>query len=214
MPQKFITIADEMLDAMEQAVQECETLEFAEMFRQFRMYQENRLKINKESRESKMAARKEGGGGAKRGASAKMTGVVKLIAVEGAENTFKVEKVSIPVAPKTPEPEPEEEEDISNNPEAIAAAVAEAAAARAASPKQSPKPKSARKPTKKEIREAEERADSKTGRTCDEIKADMLAKKPAPKKKNLKITKKPFGLTDVPAAESDADSDATLTDVE
>jgi hypothetical protein len=29
-----------------------------------------------------------------------------------------------------------------------------------------------KKPTKKELREAEERADSKTGRTCDEVQAD------------------------------------------
>jgi len=51
------------------------------VFQQFRLYQDNRLKINKESRESKMAARKEGGG-AKKG-SAKMSGVVRLIAIEG-----------------------------------------------------------------------------------------------------------------------------------
>lgn len=165
MPVIYNTITEEMLSAMEQAVQECETLEFASLFHQFRLYQDNRLKINKESRESKMAARKEGGGGAKRGASAKMTGVVKLVAIEGQENTFKVEKVSIPVAPKIAETEPEEEdadkifgtphrrftlkkaaepeeeeEDISNNPEALAAAVAEAAARAAA-----PKPKAERK---------------------------------------------------------------------
>jgi hypothetical protein len=129
------------------------------MFQQFRLYQDNRLKINKESRESKMAARKEGGGAKPK--SAKMTDHVRLIAVEGSENVFKVEKVSIPApAPvpaspaeedaeplsvvakrvlkrvgavarraKTPEPE-SEEEDISNNPEALAAAVAETAIAR------------------------------------------------------------------------------------
>jgi hypothetical protein len=33
--------------------------------------------------------------------------------------------------------------------------------------------KKAKKPTKKELREAEERADSKTGRTCAEVAADM-----------------------------------------
>jgi len=160
MPVIYNTITEEMLSAMEAAVQECETLEFASMFQQFRLYQDNRLKINKESRESKMAARKEGGG-AKKG-SGKMTGVVRLVAIEGEENVFKVEKVSIPAptpVPASPEeedaeplsavakrivkrgggavarraktPEPESEgEDISNNPEALAAAVAETAIAR------------------------------------------------------------------------------------
>ena len=160
MPVIYNTITEEMLSAMEAAVQECETLEFASMFQQFRLYQDNRLKINKESRESKMAARKEGGGAKSK--SGKMTGFVRLVAVEGGEeNVFKVEKVSIPApAPvpaspaeedaeplsvvakrvlkrvgavarraKTPEPE-SEEEDISNNPEALAAAVAETAIAR------------------------------------------------------------------------------------
>jgi len=179
MPVIYNTITEEMLSAMEAAVQECETLEFASMFQQFRLYQDNRLKINKESRESKMAARKEGGG-AKKG-SGKMTGVVRLVAIEGEENVFKVEKVSIPAptpVPANPEeedaeplsavakrivkrgggavarraktPEPESEgEDISNNPEALAAAVAETAIAReieAAQPSPAPKVKAPRKP--------------------------------------------------------------------
>lgn len=178
MPVIYNTITEEMLSAMEAAVQECETLEFASMFQQFRLYQDNRLKINKESRESKMAARKEGGGAKSK--TGKMTGVVRLVAVEGEENVFKVEKVSIPApAPvpaspeeedaeplsvvskrilkrvgaaarraKTPEPE-SEEEDISNNPEALAAAVAETAIAReveAAKPVPAPKVKAPRKP--------------------------------------------------------------------
>lgn len=230
MPSIYETIPAETLEAMELAITECEDKhicrweqEFITMFHQFRLYQINRLKINKESRESKMAARKEGGG-AKKG-SAKMTGVVKLVAIEGQENTYKVEKVSIPAPapapvapeeedaeplsavakrvekrlankPKTPEPEPEaeeEEEDISNNPEALAAAMAEAAE-RAATP--SPN----KRKTKKQQREEEERADSKTGRTLDEVAADALAARGGldhagfpvkPKaKRNLKITKK------------------------
>ena len=154
MPQKFLTIAPSTLAEMEAILKEnYEDEEMVEvLFANFRLYQENRLKINKDSRESKMEQRKEGGG-AKAPRSAKMTGVVKLVPVEGSENTFKVEKVSVPVPPKptNPEeedaeplsvvrkrvaakpktPEPEIEEDISNNPEALAAAVAEAAAARA-----------------------------------------------------------------------------------
>jgi hypothetical protein len=154
MPVKFTTITEESLVAMEEAIHdscEYEESEFASMFAQFRMYQENRLKINKDSRESKMAQRKEGGGGEGRSKSSKMTGVVKLVPIEGQENTFKVEKVSVP-AP-APKPQSEEEEDnaplvakpkpkftlkktaekevnLAENPEALAAAVAEAAAAR------------------------------------------------------------------------------------
>lgn len=91
MPVVYTTITEEMLDEMYNAVQECETLEFASMFKQFRLYQENRLKNNEKSKESKKEARKGDGTYAK-----KMKGVIKLIAIEGAENTFKVEKVSIP----------------------------------------------------------------------------------------------------------------------
>ena len=129
MPQKFLTIADSTLVAMEAILKEnYEDEEMVEvLFANFRLYQENRLKINKESRESKMEQRKEGGGAPKR--SAKMTGVVRLVAVEGEENVFKVEKVSVPA----PAPAPEaEEENLAENPEALAAAVAEAAATRAA----------------------------------------------------------------------------------
>jgi hypothetical protein len=190
MPVIYNTITEEMLSAMEAAVQDCETLEFASVFQQFRLYQDNRLKINKESRESKMAARKEGGG-AKKG-SGKMTGVVRLVAIEGEENVFKVEKVSIPApAPvpaspeeedaeplsavakrvlkrvvmrraKTPEPE-SEEEDISNNPEALAAAVAETAIAReveAAKPVPAPKVKAPRKPRAPAIKNAAKKSKS------------------------------------------------------
>lgn len=204
MPSIYETIPAETLEAMELAIEESEdkhigrwSQEFITMFHQFRLYQNNRLKINKESREGKMAARKEGGG-AKKG-SAKMTGVVKLVAIEGQENTYKVEKVSIPVPapapvapeeedaeplsavakrvekrlatkPKTPEPEPEaEEEDISNNPEALAAAMAEAAE-RAATP--SPNKRKTKKQQREEEEEAEQRADSKTGRTINEVAAD------------------------------------------
>ena len=111
MPQKFITISEETLASMEEAVRdtcEYEESEFASLFSQFRMYQENRLKINKDSRESKMAARKEGGEG--RSKSSKMTGVVKLVAIEGQENTFKVEKVSVPA------PKPQSAEEDNNAP--------------------------------------------------------------------------------------------------
>jgi hypothetical protein len=121
MPQKFTTIAPETIDRIEEIcdAENCGDEEFAaeiaSLFTQFRMYQENRLKINKDSRESKMAARKEAGGGEGRSKSAKMTGVVKLVAIEGQENTFKVEKVSIPApapAPKpAPKPQSAEEED-------------------------------------------------------------------------------------------------------
>jgi hypothetical protein len=226
MPQKFLTIAPSTLAEMEAILKEnYEDEEMVEvLFANFRLYQENRLKINKDSRESKMEQRKEGGG-AKAPRSAKMTGVVKLVPVEGSENTFKVEKVSVPVPPKptNPEeedaeplsvvrkrvvakpktPEPEIEEDISNNPEALAAAVAEAAAARATAtitPAQvvrkytkksaeggAAKPRlalkqgaQARKDAKKEQEEAEQRADSKTGRTLAEIHASMPQRKLPP----------------------------------
>lgn len=118
MPVKFNTIAESVIAQIEEIcdAENCGDAEMEEqiksLFSQFRMYQENRLKINKDSRESKKAARDaEGGGegGSKRSKSAKMTGVVKLVAIEGQENTFKVEKVSLP-AP-APKPQTEEEED-------------------------------------------------------------------------------------------------------
>lgn len=178
MPSIYETIPAETLEAMELAITESEDKhicrweqEFITMFHQFRLYQNSRLKINKESRESKMAARKEGGGGKK--GSAKMTGVVKLVAIEGQENTYKVEKVSIPVpvpvpAPAPVEPEPEEEEDISNNPEALAAAMAEAAE-RAATPVASPapKPKSKGKRNLKITKKNEEVAAAAAVEECD-----------------------------------------------
>lgn len=117
MPQKFTTIAPETIAKIEEIcdAENCGDEEFAaeiaSLFTQFRMYQENRLKINKDSRESKMAARKEAGGGEGRSKSAKMTGVVKLVAIEGQENTFKVEKVSIPAPALAPKPVSAEEED-------------------------------------------------------------------------------------------------------
>ena len=266
MPQKFLTIAPSTLAAMEAVLKEnYEDEEMVEvLFANFRLYQENRLKINKDSRESKMEQRKEGGG-AKAPRSAKMTGVVKLVPVEGSENTFKVEKVSVPVPPKptSPEeedaeplsvvrkrvaakpktPEPEIEEDISNNPEALAAAVAEAAATRATATitpaqvvrkysKKSPeggaaaaaKPRAAlkqgaqaKKDAKKAQEEAEQRADSKTGRTLAEIHASMPAAakpKPAPKPKlalkQIRAVAAPLGIS----VDADIDSDATLTDDE
>lgn len=115
MPVKFNTIAESVIAQIEEIcdAENCGDAELEEeiksLFSQFRMYQENRLKINKDSRESKMAQRKEGGGGEGRSKSAKMTGVVKLVAIEGQENTFKVEKVSLP-AP-APKPQTAEEED-------------------------------------------------------------------------------------------------------
>lgn len=208
MPVIYNTIAEKTIAQIEELC--CEQLkedydedletEIKSLFRQFRLYQDNRLKINKESRESKMAARKEGGGGAKRGASAKMTGVVKLVAIEGQENTFKVEKVSIPVAPKIAEPEPEEEEEdnaplapapkpkvkfvkksaaepevnLAEDPEALAAAVAEAAAARAAHP--SPAVMEAR--AQKEAWKKSE-AERKKQEGIAKRKATMAAKKEA-----------------------------------
>lgn len=111
MPVKFTTITEEEMNAMSAQLKHAHinSAEWESLFNQFQMYQENRLKINKDSRESKMAQRKEGGGGEGRSKSAKMTGVVKLVAIEGQENTFKVEKVSLP-AP-APKPQTEEEED-------------------------------------------------------------------------------------------------------
>lgn len=75
------------------------------MLENLKEYQNQRLKINKESRESKMAARKEGGGG--RSSGAKMTGAVKLVPIDLDKGIFTVEKVKIPAAPvPAPEPEP------------------------------------------------------------------------------------------------------------
>ena len=120
MPVKFNTIPESVIAQIEEIcdAENCGDAEMEEqiksLFSQFRMYQENRLKINKESRESKKAARDaEGGGegGSKRSKSAKMTGVVKLVAIEGQENTFKVEKVSLPAPAPAPKPQTEEEED-------------------------------------------------------------------------------------------------------
>jgi hypothetical protein len=117
MPVKFNTIPEAVIAKIEEIcdAENCGDAELEEqiasLFSQFRMYQENRLKINKDSRESKMAQRKEGGGGEGRSKSAKMTGVVKLVAIEGQENTFKVEKVSIPA----PAPKPQTEEEKEDN---------------------------------------------------------------------------------------------------
>lgn len=97
------------------------------MVENLKEYQTQRLKINKESRESKKAARDAEGGGSKRGASAKMTGAVKLVPIDLDAGIFTVQKVKVP----TPAPTPaKEEENIAENPEAIAAAVAEAAVTR------------------------------------------------------------------------------------
>lgn len=98
------------------------------MVENLKEYQTQRLKINKESRESKKAARDAEGGGSKRGASAKMTGAVKLVPIDIDAGIFTVQKVKVPaptpaIAPREIE---EEEENIAENPQAIAAAVAEA----------------------------------------------------------------------------------------
>ena len=237
MPQKFLTIAASTLAAMEAVLKEnYEDEEMVEvLFANFRLYQENRLKINKDSRESKMEQRKEGGG-AKAPRSAKMTGVIKLVPVEGAENTFKVEKVSVPVPPKptNPEeedaeplsvvrkrvaakpktPEPEIEEDISNNPEALAAAVAEAAATRATAtitPAQV-----VRKYTKKSAEggaaaAAKPRAALKQGTQArKDAKEAAAAAKPKLTLKQIRAVAAPKGIS----VDADYDSDATQDAVE
>jgi hypothetical protein len=192
MPQKFTTIAPETIDRIEEIcdAENCGDEEFAaeiaSLFTQFRMYQENRLKINKDSRESKMAARKEGGGGEGRSKSAKMTGVVKLVAIEGQENTFKVEKVSIPVPAPAPKPVSAEEED--NAPlvnKVVAKKIANVVlkVKKAAEPEinlaENPEALAAHlysMKTKKQLQiEEEERADSKTGRTGEEVRAGLPA---------------------------------------
>lgn len=139
MPIKFCTFTEATLVAMEAAIPkqthgEYDDVCVASLFSQFRMYQENRLKINKDSRESKQSSRDAGGDGSKGSKSAKMTGVVKLVPIEGQENTFKVEKVSVPAPAPRPQ-SAEEEENLAENPEALAAAVAEAAARSATAPK-------------------------------------------------------------------------------
>jgi len=121
MPIKYTTFTEEEFKFFNNFAEkiENEDLEFEEeefsriavglkmMLENLKEYQNQRLKINKESRESKMAARKEGGGGAKRGASAKMTGAVKLVPIDLDKGIFTVEKVKIPAAPvPAPEPEP------------------------------------------------------------------------------------------------------------
>jgi hypothetical protein len=206
MPVKFTTISEESLARIEEIcdAKNCGDEEFAaeiaSLFTQFKMYQENRLKINKDSRESKMAARKEGGGGEGRSKSAKMTGVVRLVAIEGQENTFKVEKVSVPVAPKPVQvQEEEEEENLAENPEALAAAVAEAAARAAAVV---PKTKHIPKPRGPAIGAASRARDAKEAAKKEK---ESQPKKIVPKK--LKVV--------APVAPAEAcDSDATLTDVE
>jgi len=117
MPIKYTTFTEEEFKFFNNFAEkiENEDLEFEEeefsriavglkmMLENLKEYQNQRLKINKESRESKMAARKEGGGG--RSSGAKMTGAVKLVPIDLDKGIFTVEKVKIPAAP-APAPEP------------------------------------------------------------------------------------------------------------
>lgn len=145
MPIKYTTFTEEEFKFFNNFAEKLEggELEFTEedfariatgmkmMLENLKEYQNQRLKINKESRESKKAARDAEGGGARRGASAKMTGAVKLVPIDLDAGIFTVQKVKVPAhtainafAPS--EIEEEKEENIAENPEAIAAAVAEA----------------------------------------------------------------------------------------
>lgn len=225
MPVKFTTISNESLNAMEESlregVEDYEGTDFPSLFAQFKMYQENRLKINKDSRESKKAARDAEGGGegrSKRGASAKMTGVVKLVAIEGQENTFKVEKVRIPV----PVPQ-KEEENLAENPEALAAAVAEAearrpapsaAVAEARAQKEAWKKSEAERKKKEGIEKAKATRAAKKQQENEQKEADLAALAegtyvPRPKKNNLKVVQKaPVVVEEDPeATESEREDD-------
>lgn len=143
MPIKYTTFTEEEFKFFNNFAEKLEggELEFTEedfsriavgmktMLENLKEYQNQRLKINKESRESKKAARDAEGGGARRGASVKMTGAVKLVPLDEKNGIFTIEKVKVPAhtainafAPS----EIEEEENIAENPEAIAVAVAEA----------------------------------------------------------------------------------------
>jgi len=139
MPIKYTTFTEEEFKFFNNFAEkiENEDLEFEEeefsriavglkmMLENLKEYQTQRLKINKESRESKKAARDAEGGG--RGASAKMTGAVKLVPIDLDAGIFTVQKVKVPApTPAIAPREIEEEENIAENPEAIAAAVAEA----------------------------------------------------------------------------------------
>jgi len=225
MPVKFTTISNESLNAMEESlregVEEYEGTDFPSLFAQFKMYQENRLKINKDSRESKKAARDAEGGGegrSKRGASAKMIGVVKLVAIEGQENTFKVEKVSIPA----PKKEEKEEENLAENPEALAAAVAEAEARRvhtvdvagAKAQKEAWKKSEAERKKKEGIEKAKATRAAKKQQENEQKEADLTALAegtyvPRPKKNNLKVVQKaPVVVEEDPeATESEREDD-------
>lgn len=141
MPIKYTTFTEEEFKFFNDFAEKLEggELEFTEedfsriavgmkmMLENLKEYQNQRLKINKESRESKKAARDAEGGGARRGASVKMTGAVKLVPIDLDAGIFTVEKVKVPAhTPAVVPSEKEEEENIAENPEAIAAAVAEA----------------------------------------------------------------------------------------
>ena len=176
MPIKYTTFTEEEFqffnDFAEKITKSGEEFEFNEedftrigvgmktMLENLKEYQNQRLKINKESRESKKAARDAEGGGAKRGASVKMTGAVKLVPIDADAGIFTVQKVKIPAptaihafAPS--EIDEEKEENIAENPEAIAAAVAEATVRKEeqqkkinnARAKAQPKPKQEKKTT-------------------------------------------------------------------
>lgn len=140
MPIKYTTFTEEEFKFFNNFAEKLEEgeLEFTEedfariatgmkmMLENLKEYQNQRLKINKESRESKKAARDAEGGGARRGASAKMTGAVKLVPIDLDAGIFTVQKVKVPAPTPVPAPTEEKEENIAENPEAIAAAVAEA----------------------------------------------------------------------------------------
>lgn len=145
MPIKYTTFTEEEFNFFNDFAEKLEAgeLEFSEedfsrvavgmkmMMENLKEYQNQRLKINKESRESKKAARDAEGGGAKRGASVKMTGAVKLVPIDLDAGIFTVQKVKVPAAAAAaPAPSKIEEENIAEDPEAIAAAAIEAAAAR------------------------------------------------------------------------------------
>lgn len=140
MPIKYTTFTEEEFKFFNNFAEKLEggELEFTEedfsriavgmkmMLENLKEYQNQRLKINKESRESKKAARDAEGGGARRGASAKMTGAVKLVPIDLDAGIFTVQKVKVPAPTPVPAPTEEKEENIAEKPEAIAAAVAEA----------------------------------------------------------------------------------------
>jgi hypothetical protein len=229
MPQKFNTITEEQMNAMSAQLKHFHINgeEWENLFAQFCMYQENRLKINKDSRESKKAARDAEGGGegrSKRGASAKMTGVVKLVAIEGQENTFKVEKVSIPApAPKPVSAEEEDNAPLVNKvvakkiafkvkkaaePEVNLAENPEALAEHLASIQRKPNPAA---------EEARAQAEAWKKSEAERKKAEGIAKRKATlaaKKEELAAAAKAALVANLKESESEDSGEETETDVE